>query len=202
MDLQIRLCSFLVHDSSKYAMKLAKKKKRSEVSMRTKVRSFYGIIKDQLDRNLVTVTFSATISVDQNMCLNNLQFRENVRRQKKIRSNSMQYSREGQRRACSCSSPCRWRPSWTASTPSRTWRGSCSGRRSTRPAVVPTPRPSRSAAPAPPSNHQTKITNTISRWSIIGSQRDRDDVIISSNDSNKVSSTSNRRFEGYMLSTR
>ncbi len=41
-DLQIWFCSFVIHDSSKEATELAKKKKRSKVSMRSKVRGFYG----------------------------------------------------------------------------------------------------------------------------------------------------------------
>jgi hypothetical protein len=40
LDLKIGFCSYLVHDSSKEATELAKKK--SKVSMRSKVMGFYG----------------------------------------------------------------------------------------------------------------------------------------------------------------
>jgi hypothetical protein len=47
LDLHIWFCSYFVHDSSKEGTELAKKK--SKVSMRSKVRGFYGMIQPKLN---------------------------------------------------------------------------------------------------------------------------------------------------------
>ncbi len=51
VDLRIWLCSFLVHNSSKEAIELAKKK--SKVSMRSKVRALYGTCVSSIRQHIV-----------------------------------------------------------------------------------------------------------------------------------------------------